>query len=174
LAPALADLDARYGVFTIIGNHDLWTDVRVVQQGLDDSRLPILRNRGVTLQAGRAKIHLAGVDDVWNGKPDLATTLDETPADALTILLSHEPDYADTVARDGRVALQLSGHSHGGQVRLPGIGAPILPYLGKKYDQGLYRVGQMWVYTNRGIGVVGPPVRINCPPEITKITLTRT
>jgi len=93
------------------------------------------------------------------------------PAETTTILLAHEPDLADRFARDGRVSVQLSGHSHGGQVRLPGIGAVILPYLGRKYDLGLYQVNGMWLYTNRGIGNVAEPVRLNCPPEITEITL---
>jgi predicted MPP superfamily phosphohydrolase len=88
------------------------------------------------------------------------------------VLLLHEPDLADFVSRDGRVSLQLSGHTHGGQVRLPGIGAFILPYLGRKYDYGLYRVNQMWLYTNGGIGTISIPVRYNCPPEITEIILT--
>ncbi|MGB6421186.1 MAG: hypothetical protein WBF05_05045, partial [Anaerolineales bacterium] len=69
--------------------------------------------------------------------------------------------------------LQLSGHSHGGQVRIPGFGACILPYLGKKYDFGLYKVNDMWLYTNRGIGNISVPFRYNCPPEITEFTLTR-
>ena len=68
--------------------------------------------------------------------------------------------------------IHLSGHSHDGQVRLPGLGAPILPRYGKKYDQGLNRANDLWVYTNRGLGVIGPPVRFNCPPEVTEITLT--
>ena len=69
------------------------------------------------------------------------------------------------------MSLQLSGHSHGGQVRLPFIGAPQLPYLGTKYPYGLRRVGGMWLYTNRGIGVIAPPIRFNCRPEVTLITL---
>lgn len=73
----------------------------------------------------------------------------------------------------GRVTLQLSGHSHGGQVRIPGRGAPILPYLGKKYPYGLRRVGSMWLYTNRGVGMIPPTVRINCRPEVTEISLIR-
>jgi hypothetical protein len=87
------------------------------------------------------------------------------------ILLLHEPDLADKYSRYGRVALQLSGHSHGGQVRLPGIGPVILPHLGRKYDFGLYRVNDMWLYTNRGIGNISVPLRYNCPPEITLFTL---
>jgi len=100
----------------------------------------------------------------------LATALDGIPEQAAVILLAHEPDYADEVAPVGRVGLQLSGHSHGGQVRLPFLGAPVAPYLGKKYPYGLRQLDTMWLYTNRGIGYV-LPVRINCRPEITEITL---
>jgi hypothetical protein len=171
LAPALATLNARYGVFTILGNHDLWTNAGVVRTGLEASGLPVLHNEGVTLDIGGAQLYLAGVDDGWSGRPDLNAALDNRPTDVPTILLAHEPDLANTFSLDGRVSLQLSGHSHGGQVRIPGLGAPILPYLGQKYDQGLQRANDMWVYTNRGIGVIGPPVRFNCRPEVTEITL---
>ncbi len=171
LAPALAALDARYGVFTILGNHDLWTNAKVVRAGLEASGLPVLRNEGMTLGIGGEKLYLAGVDDGWSGQPDLNVALDNQPPDVPTILLAHEPDLADTFSLDGRVSLQLSGHSHGGQVRIPGLGAPILPYLGQKYDLGLQQVHGMWVYTNRGIGVISPPVRFNCRPEVTEITL---
>jgi predicted MPP superfamily phosphohydrolase len=84
----------------------------------------------------------------------------------------HEPDFADDFCRDGSIALQLSGHSHGGQVRLPLWGSPFLPPHGRKYDKGLYRVQDMWLYTNVGIGVTAP-IRINCPPEVTELTLVR-
>jgi predicted MPP superfamily phosphohydrolase len=70
------------------------------------------------------------------------------------------------------VALQLSGHSHGGQIRLRGKPPRILPHLGRKYVQGLYRLQDAWLYTNRGLGYTSLPVRINCPPEVTEITLT--
>ncbi len=87
--------------------------------------------------------------------------------------MAHEPDYFDQViAADAPVSVQFSGHSHGGQVRLPGIGAPVLPYLGEKYPIGLRRVGDRQVYTNRGLGVWPLPYRFNCRPEITLFTLT--
>lgn len=178
LAPVLASLRARYGVFTILGNHDLWTDEEIVQAGLSAAGLPLLRNNGQPVAVDQATLYLAGLDDGWSGEPDLDAALKHRPPGALTILLAHEPDLADAVAQDGRVALQLSGHTHGGQVRFPGIGAPILPYLGVKYDQGLYRINSpgradtgLWLYTNRGLGVIAPPIRVNCPPEITEITL---
>ncbi len=173
LAPVLAGLNARYGVFSILGNHDLWTNVDVVRAGLAANGLPVLRNQGIGLAIGGESLYLAGVDDGWSGQPDLKAALDDHRGNPTTLLLAHEPDLADTFAQDGRVSLQLSGHSHGGQVRIPGLGAIILPYLGQKYDQGLNRVNEMWVYTNRGLGVIPPPVRLNCRPEITEIILVR-
>ena len=100
---------------------------------------------------------LAGVDDVWERRADLPRTLADVPAGAPAVLLAHEPDYADDVADlkgAAQVLLQLSGHSHGGQVCIPGLGAPILPYLAEKYPAGAYRVGDMWLYTNRGVGTI--------------------
>jgi predicted MPP superfamily phosphohydrolase len=111
------------------------------------------------------------LDDGWSGNPDLEATLDGAPSDVPVVLLCHEPDLADQYSLDGRVSLQLSGHTHGGQIRLPGVGALILPYLGRKYDLGLYKVNHMLLYTNRGIGVISEPVRYNCPPEITQFIL---
>ena len=87
------------------------------------------------------------------------------------VLLAHEPDYADQVAADGRVGLQLSGHSHGGQVWLPFIGPPFLPYWARKYPRGLYSVGGMRLYVNRGVGLIAPAVRFNCRPEVAALTL---
>jgi predicted MPP superfamily phosphohydrolase len=123
------------------------------------------------LGVGAGLIYLMGLDDAYFSTPNPGALIYGCPAGALPILALHEPDPADDIAALGRVALQLSGHTHGGQVRLPGLGAPVLPPMGLKYDQGLFRVGDMWLYTTRGIGVPGPPVRFNCPPEITEITL---
>lgn len=171
LAPALTGINPKHGIFAALGNHDLWTNVGTVRQGLTESGITVLRNEGLALDVGSAQLFVAGVDDGWSGHPDLTAALDRHRHDAPTILLAHEPDMADWFATDGRVSLQLSGHTHGGQVRLPGKGPLVLPYLGKKYELGLYRVQDMWVYTNRGVGVIGPPVRFNCRPEITEITL---
>jgi uncharacterized protein len=173
LAPALAQLNPKYGIFATLGNHDHWTNAQVVREGLTREGIKVLHNEALTLNINGAGLTLAGVDDVWSGQPDLRAALSQVPPDSPTVLLAHEPDFADVSAQEGRVALQLSGHSHGGQVRLPGVGALILPYLGQKYDIGLRQVGQMWVYTSRGVGLIGPPIRLNCPPEITEITLVR-
>ncbi len=171
LAPVLARLNARYGVFSVLGNHDHWKGATVVRRGLEESGLAILNNSGLTLSKGQERLYLAGLDDGWVGRSNLSQALEKQPQGVPTILLMHEPDFADTFSADGRISLQLSAHIHGGQVRLPGIGAPFLPRHGRKYDQGLYRVQDMWLYTNRGIGVTNPPVRFNCRPEVTEIKL---
>jgi predicted MPP superfamily phosphohydrolase len=173
LAPVLGQLNARYGVYAVLGNHDLWTNRRIVEAGFAEQRLPVLINQRVPISLGGATLHLAGLDDGWSGQADLEAALDGVPADEPTVLLVHEPDLFDEYVKDPRVVLQLSGHSHGGQVRIRGKKPQILPHLGRKYEIGLYRINDTWLYTNRGLGYTSLPVRINCPPEITEITLTR-
>lgn len=173
LAPALAQLNAQHGVFSILGNHDIWTDVNIVSAALKEVGLPILVNQGLNLPVGGDNLYVAGLDDGWSGSPDLNAAMENHSGDTPTILLLHEPDLADQYSLDKRISLQLAGHSHGGQIRFQGIGALILPYLAWKYDLGLYNVNNMWLYTNGGIGVTNEPVRFNCPPEITEIVLVR-
>ena len=173
LAPILAGLNAKYGVFSTLGNHDYWLDADVITGAMESAGLPVLINQGLSIQHGKGTIYIAGLDDGWSGKPDLNKTLDRADPTEPVILLCHEPDLADRYSLDGRVNVQLSGHTHGGQIRIPGIGALILPYLGRKYDLGLYRVNDMLLYTNRGLGVISEPVRLNCPPEISQFILNR-
>jgi predicted MPP superfamily phosphohydrolase len=120
------------------------------------------------------RLWIAGLGDVFFGREDLGRTMQRVPPGEPVIMLVHEPDYADTVAAYRKhVDLQLSGHSHGGQVRVPGVGAipMVLPQWAHKYIMGHFRIGKMQLYTNRGLGTVGVPVRFNCPPEVTRITL---
>lgn len=168
LAPILSGLNARYGVYSSLGNHDYWLDAEVITATMEAAGLPVLVNQGLTIQQGGGSFYLAGLDDGWSGNPDLDATLEGAKPGDPVILLCHEPDLADLFSKDGRVGLQLSGHTHGGQIRIPGIGALILPYLGRKYDFGMYKINDMLLYTNRGIGVISEPVRYNCPPEITQ------
>jgi predicted MPP superfamily phosphohydrolase len=116
-------------------------------------------------------LFVAGLDSRWCGRPKLPSAMTTCPRNAPAILLMHEPDFADTAAKDRRVALQLSGHTHGGQVCLPGLGALITPRWGRKYIAGWYRIGALQLYVNRGIGCTGLPVRFACPPEVTELTL---
>ena len=171
LAAILSGLDAQHGVFCSLGNHDIWLDVDVVLDAFKNAGLPMLVNQGVPITVGRSGLYLVGLDDGWSGNPDLSAALQPMPSGAPVVLLYHEPDLADEVSIDSRVSLMLSGHSHGGQVRVPGRGPFTLPYLGRKYDLGLYRIRDLWLYTNPGIGMISVPYRFNCPPEVTEFTL---
>jgi predicted MPP superfamily phosphohydrolase len=174
LTPLLTDLNPRFGILAVLGNHDHWLNAEVIASELKKAGIDVLFNETRTISSGGNSFQVIGVDDGWSGKPDLMHSLGELNGNVPGILLWHEPDLADQVPQDGRVALQLSGHTHGGQVRLPGKGALILPYLGIKYDCGLYRFERMYLYTNRGIGIISVPVRFNCRPEITSIILSST
>jgi predicted MPP superfamily phosphohydrolase len=171
LVEMLGALAAADGVAGVLGNHDHWSDPAVVRQVLKESGIINVSNGVHTLQRGRGLLHIAGVDDVWKQQDRLDVVLERLPAEGGAILLAHEPDFADTSATTGRFDLQISGHSHGGQVVLPFAGPLRLPFLGRKYPLGLYRVGSMLQYTNRGVGMVTPHVRFNCRPEITLFTL---
>ncbi len=167
-ARELARLQAPLGVYACLGNHDYWTDPDAVTEALQRAGIRVLRNAGLEVAD---RLWVAAVDDVWEGRPSLEAALRGMPTDALAVLLAHEPDYADTVAADGRIALMLSGHTHGGQVCLPLFGSPILPYLGQRYPAGLYTLGAMTLYVTRGVGLVAPPVRLNCRPEVSLLVL---
>jgi predicted MPP superfamily phosphohydrolase len=172
LVPVLAKLNTRYGIFAVLGNHDIKTDADLIVETFTRHGIRVLRNEGLDLQVGGACLHLAGIDDGWLGKPDIKETLAGHRGNTPIVLLAHEPDMIDWYANDTRISLQLSGHTHGGQVQVSPGKPFIRPYLGKKYVQGLYRVHESWVYTSRGLGTTGLPIRRNCSPEITHLTLT--
>jgi len=169
----LAQLKAKIGLFACLGNHDADTDPGRIFNVLQSHNIKVLRNHSVPLEREGKRLWLAGVDDVIEGYADLDITLQKVPTDEAVVLMAHEPDFATHVAKY-RVDLQLSGHSHGGQVRIPFIGAPVLPKLGVRFPKGLYQIGSLTLYTNVGIGTVNLPVRFDCPPEITLITLKST
>jgi len=171
-AQLLRQMQAPYGLWAVLGNHDAVTDPNRVTNSLSAQGIQVLGNHSVAIEGSGARFWLAGVDDVMEKRSDLDATLHRVPANESVILLAHEPDFADYVARFS-VDLQLSGHSHGGQVRIPFVRPLWLPPLAKKYIWGLYRIGGLTLYTNPGLGTVGVPVRMNCPPEITLLTLRR-
>jgi uncharacterized protein len=171
LVAAFKELAPKDLTVAVLGNHDHWTSQEVIRRMLKRSNIVDLSNSVATLQRGDSVLHLAGVDDVWTKHDRLDLVLEQLPAVGAAVLLVHEPDFADTSVATGRFDLQMSGHSHGGQVTLPFLGAPKLPPYGKKYSSGRYQVGNMVQYTNRGIGMVTPRVRFNCRPEITIFVL---
>jgi uncharacterized protein len=159
--------------YAILGNHDVSVSAPLVIRSLTSNGTPVLVNQNVAIERNGARIWLCGSDDLCAGHPNINSTVPANP-DGPVILMAHEPDYADIVVNHPRgqlVDLMLAGHSHGGQVRLPFIGPLILPPLGERYVQGYFRINKMQLYVNRGIGTVGLPFRLNCPPEITIITL---
>jgi len=169
-ARLLAQMGARVGIVGCLGNHDLGTDPAYVSAVLESHGISVLRNRSMPLERDGARLWLAGLDDVLEGKPDLALALKGVPPAEPVILLAHEPDFADYVTH---ADLQLSGHSHGGQIRVPLLGAPYLPAMGRKYPRGLRQIGPLTLYTNIGLGTIVVPMRLDCPPEVTLITLRR-
>jgi predicted MPP superfamily phosphohydrolase len=168
----LRKMQAPHGLWAVLGNHDCSTDPDHVSAVLRAAAIPVLNNQSVPIERDGARFWLGGVEDVLDRYPDLNATLHDVPAEEPMVLMAHEPDYADQVARYP-VDLQLSGHSHGGQVRLPFMRPLYLPRLARKYVWGLYRINALTLYTNPGLGTVNLPVRLNCPPEITLLTLRR-
>ncbi len=171
LTSALSQLKPRFQTFAVLGNHDYSVSASRVREVLRKSGIVELNNQIYPLRQGKATLYFAGIDDIIKGKPDLRAVLAQLPQDESAILLVHEPDFADKTGATGRFSLQLSGHSHGGQIRLPLFGAPILPKDGQKYPLGLEQIAEMSLYTNPGVGMVKPKVRFNCRPEITVFTL---
>ncbi len=153
--------------YAILGNHDVAFNAQVVTRALTARSTPVLVNQHVPIERNGGRFWLAGVDDPGTSHPDLDLAIPAKP-DGPVLLMAHEPDFADDVTahpRGSLVDLMLAGHSHGGQIQLPFIGPLILPPLGKKYPEGLYQFNRMQLYVNRGIGTVGLPFRLNCPPK---------
>lgn len=171
LAPVLSKIRSRHGVFAINGNHDVRKSGTLVEKHLSKNGIHFLKNRSEPIAVRNQTVHIAGADSLF-GAVDVQKTLADIPQGAFTLLLAHEPDTVDVTSRSQKVSLQLSGHSHGGQIRLPGLPPPYLPIGGKKYPRGLYRVGGTTLFTSIGLGTTQFPLRFGCPPEIVEITLT--
>lgn len=167
LVNVLSPLAETIPSFAVLGNHDYWTNPQAVRDMLRRSGVMDLTNAVFTLAREDRHLHLCGLDDIKEGVVRLDQVLAQLMDNSAAILLVHEPDFADTSAATGKFDLQVSGHSHGGQIVIPLYGPPVLPRTGRKYHTGLYKVGRMFQYTTRGVGVDRMPIRFNCPPEIT-------
>jgi len=168
IPPLLSGLRAPLGVYAVPGNHDYWEGLADVHAALMLADIPLLMNEHRHLRWNGADLWLAGIDEIWDGSPNIAAALAGVPRDAFTVLLAHSPDMADNAADYG-FAVQLSGHTHGGHLRLPLIGPFARPRYGLRYVMGLYQVGSMTLYVSRGLG--GIPIRLLCRPEATIFTL---
>jgi hypothetical protein len=166
---------ARDGVVAIPGNHDHYAGIRQAVGALEGAGARVLRNDGLVIGDAREGIALLGVEDVWarrndpSNAPDLDLAISKVPADLPRVLLCHNPVFFPEAA--GKVALQISGHTHGGQVNLGALrpGRLVLPY---GYIEGLYERAGSRLYVNRGFGTAGPPARVGAAPEVTRIVLT--
>jgi len=174
----LPRLRAREGVFGVRGNHDV-VSIQFPIPGQPCDMSVAMREGGVrelcnavhTFERSGQRLHLAGVDDPWLGDPDFLLVKNQIPEGEAAVLLAHEPDAALLYAGSDRFGLMLSGHSHGGQICWPG-GFPVrVPPMSEVFPRGLYRTQQMWHYTNRGLGTVGPAIRFCSRPEISLFTL---
>jgi hypothetical protein len=159
--------------YAVLGNHDVAFNGPLVTQALTTRGTPVLINQFAPIERNGGRLWLAGVDDPGTSRPDLSLAIPAKP-DGPVILMAHEPDYANNVTihpQGHLVDLMLAGHSHGGQIQLPFLGPLVLPPMGRIYPEGFYQLKRMQLYVNRGIGTVGLPFRLNCPPEITLLTL---
>jgi predicted MPP superfamily phosphohydrolase len=171
---ALSGLRAALGVYAVMGNHDCMIHRRVLAGALKRAHIRLLVNDRVELTWNNQRFHLAGIDDVLFGNPDQERALEGVPTDEVILMAVHEPDFADRLrSHPAWIPLQVSGHSHGGQVRVPFLGSLLLPPLARKYPVGLQPVDgtARQVYTTRGVGTAFFPIRFNCRPEITVLTL---
>ena len=172
LEKSLKKLKAEDGKFGILGNHDHWMDADKVRRIFKTADIYDLSNDNVVLRKGDDKINLAGVDSCTVCADNLDKVLAKLADDCPTILLAHEPDFALESSQTGKIDLQISGHSHGGQFIIPKF--ETTPFRGPnstRYPVGLYKVNDMIQYTSKGLGTNSFRIRINCKPEITIITL---
>jgi uncharacterized protein len=161
--------------FACMGNHDSIIGAPVLHPIFARYDVPLLMNGHVPIERDGKRLWLCGVGDFLTEIPDLDLTIPAAP-DGPVLLMCHAPDFADEIIAHQRghlIDVMFSGHTHGGQVRIPFLPPYHLPEGGQKYIEGLFRFNQMQLYVNKGIGAIGLPFRLNCPPEITLFTLQR-
>ena len=172
-AEVLRGLKARVGIYAVLGNHDYYVGASQVARALKNAGCNVMIDSLDAIEHRGEKLWLAGVDDLYYGTTDVKQLLHKMPRDAARIVLAHNPDFIEEfAARSQHVDLMLSGHTHGGQIRLPILGAPhVSSAYGQEYVIGLNRKDKMQIYTTRGIGTVTLPTRLDCPPEVVLFTL---
>lgn len=170
LAGLLKELRAPLGVYAVLGNHDWWLDGPRVRAAFAGRGITVLENETVRLRRGGRAFHIIGLADYIERFPDTYRTLKGVPAAEPVIAMIHEPDYFPYIPE--RIALTLAGHTHGGQVRLPLIGSPIVPSTyGQRYARGLIKEGEKQLFVTTGVGTSIIPVRFGVPPEYAMLTL---
>jgi predicted MPP superfamily phosphohydrolase len=171
IAAELQRLHASAGVVAVLGNHDGWLDHDRVQRALETNGIRVLEEKALRLHTAAGPLWIAGISDLWTGRHDVAAALsDVRDDDAPVILLTHNPDVFPDVP--ARVAITLAGHTHGGQVRLPFLGRPIVPSrFGQRFAAGHVVEGGRRLYVATGLGTSILPVRFRVPPAVTILTI---
>lgn len=172
-AEVLQGLKARVGVYAVLGNHDYYVGAGHVTRALKQAGCNVLIDRLDRLDHRGAQLWLVGLDDFYYGHTDVKRLLRDVPPAQPRVALAHNPDSIEACAsKQQHVDLMMAGHTHGGQIRLPLVGAPhISSDYGQRYALGLNRKDRMQVYTTRGLGTILLPARWDCPPEIVLYTL---
>jgi predicted MPP superfamily phosphohydrolase len=170
LSLLLGKLRARHGVYAVYGNHDHWINVLYMKEAFAGAGVRDLSNAGLRVGDGARSFWLCGVEDLWEGQPRLEPALVGRRQDEFTLLLSHNPDFAESVDANA-VDLMLSGHTHGGQVRIFGFAPITNSRYGADYLYGIRQRGGCRTYISQGVGAVELMLRIGCPPEITLVEL---
>jgi uncharacterized protein len=172
-AADLSRLSAPMGVCAVLGNHDWWLDGERVRRALQGAGVRVLENEAAALEQGGRRLWIAGLADLWTRRVDVEATLRAVPPGEPVVLAMHHPDLFPELPK--RVALTLAGHTHGGQVRLPFLGAPVVPSrFGDRYAAGLVVEDGRTMFVTSGVGTSILPVRVGVPPEIVILTLRST
>jgi uncharacterized protein len=168
----LTDLTAPDGVWAVLGNHDYWANADGVVAAMTARGVRFILNRSVELRRGDDVVHLAGIDELYRGTPDIDATFRRVDPQQPCLAVSHHPDIVDLLG-GRRLDLLVCGHTHGGQIRVPFFGSLVVPSKHEaRYAAGFRRVGDVLLYVSRGIGAI-PPLRILCRPEVATFILRR-
>jgi uncharacterized protein len=170
---ALRHIKPRTGLFAILGNHDHWSSADQITVALKNSNADVLINESRRLNVRGENLVIVGIDDLWSRRAEPARAFANVAPDDSTIVLAHNPDTA-LYTRHLKPGVMLSGHTHGGVVRIPFYGSPLKSILkiGKQFYAGLNQYEDFFIYTNRGLGTFWVRIRINCPPEVSRFSLT--
>lgn len=172
LAEILGRIQAPGGAFACLGNHDYIDGANVIVQSFRRQGIETLQNQHTRVHCGGGELVVAGLNSAWSSHPSWFEASRGMSMTDRAIVLVHEPDFAKNIPHDKRASLQLSGHTHGGQVCVPGLGPLRLPTWGKNFTSGLFDVNGKALYVTRGLGTMHIPLRLFCPPEITCLDIT--
>jgi len=175
LCQSLAEVNVPDGTYGVLGNHDTWANPELAYEIFKSYGIEMLVNEAVSIKRGDKFLRVYGTDDFWSGIPSLRGLPEKKEEHETRCILTHNPDFLSDVLDKSKFEfdLGLAGHTHGGQIKLPLIGALTYNIQDLRFSEGLYRHPKASVYTTRGIGFVELPYRFNCPPEVSILTLRR-